>query len=320
MESPKGDDLEEDLEDEVEIEEEAIIAAEVSGDDEEAREPTAEEPFARDVEKPDSSEEDPYWDTLKTWQWGEEESEPGDRSEHRERRDKGEGEAAVHGVPAAANAPEGVTVRRRAALARGVRKAVLPKAVGKGVAKTARKAAGPSRLQNVRGVNSLRPRPVLRMRNLTTSVPDFSKSSPPQSPSAAGRSRGACNPLPRDDVRARNLPSPTRSVRPRKGRNRRNKPMRTVPRAAAGVAGDRGREGNDRGSRLSDRSGPSPQTRLRQRSRSKPRTSPSPKTNPRRNLASSRKGAKAGHRVAAIAVVAVRAIAAHGGTSRPKRL
>jgi hypothetical protein len=70
--------------DAIEIEEEEIVVAEESGDDEVAGKPTAEEPFASDVEKRGASdEEDPYWDTLKTWQWSEEESEPGERTERR---------------------------------------------------------------------------------------------------------------------------------------------------------------------------------------------------------------------------------------------
>jgi hypothetical protein len=106
--------------------------------------------------------------------------------------------------------------------------------------------------------------------------------------------------------------------------------MRTGLRAVAGVAADRGRAKSDRASPPSGRTKPSRRTmmrqrlrlrqRLTQRSGSKPRTSLSLKTNPRRNLASSPKRVMPPDRGVAVAVVAVRRIAAPGRSSRPKRL
>ncbi len=174
----------------VEIEEEEIVAAVDAVEDEEGPQSPGEEPAAAESREP--AEDDAYWDTLKTWQWSEEEGEPADRSEHRERP----GQRGGRGGPRRSggggrersggrDAPEVGTARNKGGRAlagpkadrkvrpKGARKAGLKVAVTN-VGKNVRRVDDRNLLRTVPAGHS--PHPTVHrdhsLRKLTTSVPD----------------------------------------------------------------------------------------------------------------------------------------------------
>ena len=167
-----------------------IVAAVDSGEDEEGPQSPGEEPSATGSREP--AEDDAYWDTLKTWQWSEDEGEPADRSEHRERP----GQRRTQWRSAVLWRRWSRTIRRPGALGRTgptATRGLAPSPVRRPIGRSARRArkaglkvAETNVGKNVRRVddrNHLRtvpvghsPHPNVRrdrsLRKLTTSVPD----------------------------------------------------------------------------------------------------------------------------------------------------